>query len=48
LIITPSNGDLVLNTTRNKKTARNNKKTIAKVSSNWVIDGVEITMPSIK
>ena len=48
LIITPSNGDLVLNTTRNKKTARNNKKTIAKVSSNWVIDGVEITMPRVK
>jgi hypothetical protein len=48
LIITPSNGDLVLNTTRNKKTARSNKKTIAKVSSNWVIDGVEITMPRVK
>jgi hypothetical protein len=47
LIITPSNGDLVLNTTRNKKTARNNKKTIAKISSNWVIDGVEITMPRV-
>lgn len=48
LIITPSNGDLVLNTTRNKKTARNTKKTIAKISSTWLIDGIEITMPSVK
>ena len=48
LIITPSNGDLVLNSSKNKKTARNNKQTIVTVSSNWKIDGVEITMPSVK
>jgi hypothetical protein len=48
LIITPSNGDLVLNNTKNKKTARNKKQTIANVSSNWIIDGIEITMPSVK
>ena len=48
LIITPSNGDLVLNSTKNKKTARNKKQTIAKVSSTWLIDGIEITMPIVK
>jgi len=48
LIITPSNGDLVLNSTKIKKTARNKKQTIAKVSSTWLIDGIEITMPSVK
>lgn len=48
LIISPSNGDLVLISTKNKKTARNKKQTIAKVSSTWSIDGIEITMPRVK
>ncbi len=48
LILIPMNGDLLLSSRKQKKTARGGKKTIAKVKSQWNVDGVEITMPSVK
>ena len=48
LILLPMNGDLLLSSRKQKSTARSGKKTIAKVRSQWNVDGVEITMPSVK
>jgi hypothetical protein len=48
LILIPVNGDLLLSSRKQKKTARGGKKTIASVKSRWNIDGIEITMPTVK
>ena len=48
LLITPMNGDLLLISRKEKKTARRGNKTTASMRSHWSIDGVEIIMPSVK
>lgn len=48
LILIPVNGDLLISSRKQKKTARGGKKTIASVKSRWNIDGIEITMPTVK
>lgn len=48
LIIIPTNGDLLLSSAKQRKTARAGKKTIAGVKSQWNIDGVDIIMPGVK
>jgi hypothetical protein len=48
LILIPMNGDLLLSSRKQKITARGGKKTIARVKSQWNVDGIEITMPNIK
>jgi len=48
LILIPVNGDLLLSSRKQKKTARGGKKTIASVKSRWNIDGIELTMPTVR
>jgi hypothetical protein len=48
LILIPTNGDLLLISRREKKTASRGKKTIAKTRSQWSVDGIEIKMPDVK
>jgi hypothetical protein len=48
LILIPTNGDLLLISRKEKKTASRGKKTIAKTRSQWSVDGIEIKMPDVK
>jgi hypothetical protein len=48
LILIPTNGDLLLISRKEKKTASRGKKTIAKARSQWSVDGIEIKMPDVK
>jgi len=48
LIIIPINGDLLLMSRKQKKTAPRGKKTVVNRMTKWTVDGVEVTMPSVK
>ena len=48
LTIIPTNGDLLLMSRKQKKTAPRGKKTVVKLRSQWSVEGVELKMPSVK
>ena len=48
IILIPTNGDLLFTFKKQNKTARSGKKTIAGLKSKWNVDGVEVTLPSVK
>jgi hypothetical protein len=48
LIIKPVNGDLLLISRKEKKTASRGKSTISRARTQWNVDGIEIKMPDVK
>ena len=48
LLLIPINGDLLLSSVKEKRTARSGKKTLANAKSQWNVDGVDIVMPGVK
>ena len=48
LLLIPINGDLLLSSVKEKRTARAGKKTFANAKSQWNVDGVDIVMPGVK
>jgi hypothetical protein len=48
ITLIPTNGDLLSTNRKQSKTARSGKKTIVGLKTKWNVDGVEITLPSVK